>query len=106
MNLLEAKQLLKERGYKLIKEGRKLYEAVTYSPEEIFDDLWDRKFSYWDDAEYNEFKQAFIAGYTGRNYKGSSDAKYAYDDGISFCSCDTNQRVKELLAELTSDEWY
>lgn len=106
MNLSEAKQLLQKQGYKLIKETRQLNERLSYTPQEIFEELWDRKFKYWDDADFNEFKRAFLAGYAGEDYNDDREAKYAYDDAVSFKSCRTDSCVQNLLADLTCDEWY
>ena len=107
MNLNEAKQVLQKQGYKLIKETRQLNERLTYTPEEIFDELWDRKFKYWDDsADYNEFKRAFIAGYAGEDYNDDRAAKDAYEDGVSFKSCNTDDCIQDMLADNTCDDWY
>jgi hypothetical protein len=107
MNLAEAKQLLQKQGYRLIKETRQLNERLSYTPEEIFDELWDRSYKYWgDDADYNNFKRAFIIGYAGEDYNDDRAAKDAYEDGVKFNSCETDTCVQNLLADLTCDEWY
>lgn len=111
MNLNEAKIILNKNGYQLIKEARDL----TYTPKDIFDELWDRKYKYWDDSEYQDFCLLFINGYKNLELPEDLAAKYnigiktaniVYEDGEEFAKCTTDDCIQDKLAEETSDEFY
>ncbi len=111
MNLNEAKKILNDYGYQMIKEAR----GLTYTPEDIFDELWDRKYNYWDDSDYNDFKLLFIDGYKKLELPSELAIKYntgiktadiVYEDGIEFAKCKTDDYVQEKLADESSDEYY
>lgn len=113
MNLNEAKIILNKNGYQLIKETRDL----TYTPKDIFDELWDRKYIYWDNSDYQDFSLLFINGYKNLELpedlatkyittNGIKTANIVYEDGIEFAKCTTDDCIQDKLAEETSDEFY
>ena len=123
MNLVEAKQILKNEGYRLIRENS---AELTYTPEEIFDDMWYRRFRYrgedkgFPKAPYKDFQAAFIHGYKkdmsveemlylfGDKYSGDdlNELKYAYIDGEEFNKCKTNDEIDELESDYSDDAWF
>ena len=123
MDLNEAKQILKNEGYRLIRENG---VELTYTPEEIFDDMWYRRYRYrgedggFPKASYKDFQNAFIHGYKKdmsieemlylfRNKYGGDDLnelKCAYIDGEEFSKCKTNDEVDELESEYSDDNWF
>ena len=111
MNLNEAKKILNKYGYQVVNESR----GFTYTPQDIFDELWDRSYSYWDDGDYNDFRLIFINGYKNLELPADLAAKYntsiktadiVYEDGIEFAKCTTDDCVQNKLADKTVDEYY
>ena len=111
MNLNEAKKILNKHGYQIIKEAI----GLTYTAEDIFDELWERKYNYWDDSDYNDFRLLFINGYKNAELPNDLAIKYnatiktaniVYEDGIEFAKCKTDDCVQDRLAEETSDEYF
>ena len=122
MNLNEAKNILKKSGYLLIKESR----GVTYTPEEIIDDMWYRRFRYFGEdgdfpiATYKDYQTAFMHGFKkdiditkieelfANKYdtKEIINLKIAYEEGEAFAKCKTNDEVDTLESDDSADAWF
>lgn len=111
MNLNEAKIILNKNGYQLIKEAR----GLTYTAKDIFEELWDRSYKYWDDSNFNDFRLLFMNGYNNLKLPEDLAAKYnasiktaniVYEDGIEFAKCKTDDCIQDKLADKTVDEFY
>ena len=116
MNLQEAKVILKKKGYRLLKEN------LTYTPEDIFEEVWSRCYSYWDDlhAEKHDLRAAFICGYKNELSKNEMKMEFetrvgnealgeleiAYDDGHDLSEYTTDDSLQDKLFDFTTDDYF